>query len=151
MRAGLRMRQPPMPPRRRYADNDFMQPTRPNNVFIVDDSAGIRVRLTEMLGAMGGMRVVGEAASAREAIAGIIRTRPDSVLLDLNLVGPTGLDVLRAVRPRLPDTVFVVLTNHSEPQYRKACAEAGAAYFLDKSTELDRVREVLVEIASTSY
>jgi DNA-binding NarL/FixJ family response regulator len=128
-----------------------MQTTRPTNVFIVDDSAGIRIRLVEMLTAMGGMHVVGEAGSAREAIAGIIRTRPDSVLLDLNLVGPTGLDVLRAVCPRLPATVFVVLTNHSEPQYRKACAEAGAAYFLDKSTELDRVRDVLAEIASTSH
>ena len=116
-----------------------MQSTRPTRVFIVDDSASIRVRLAEMLGRMAGVAVVGEAASAAEAIAGILHTLPDSVLLDLNLIGRTGLDVMRAVRPRAPEIVFVVLTNHSESQYRDACMEAGARYFLDKSQDFDRV------------
>ena len=124
-----------------------MQCTHPTNVFIVDDSASVRVRLVEMLGRMDGVDIVGEAATAPEAIAGILRTHPDSVLLDLNLVGHTGLDVLRSVRATAPEIVFVVLTNHSEPQYRKVCAEAGARFFLDKSTEFDRVREVIAQIA----
>jgi DNA-binding NarL/FixJ family response regulator len=128
-----------------------MQTQRPNHVFIVDDSAPIRARLAEMLAGMAEVRLVGEAGSARDAVAGILRTRPDAVLLDLSLIGQTGLAVLRAVRPQSPATVFVVLTNHSETQYRQACAKAGAAYFLDKSTDLDRVRGVLAEIASTRH
>ena len=128
-----------------------MQSTRPTRVFIVDDSASIRVRLTEMLGRMADVAVVGEAASAAEAIAGILHTLPDSVLLDLNLIGRTGLDVMRAVRPRAPEIVFVVLTNHSEPQYRQVCAEAGARFFLDKSNEFDRVREVIAQIAGERH
>jgi DNA-binding NarL/FixJ family response regulator len=128
-----------------------MQTQRPNHVFIVDDSAPIRARLAEMLAGMAEVRLVGEAGSARDAVAGILRTRPDAVLLDLSLLGQTGLAVLRAVRPQSPATVFVVLTNHSETQYRQACAKAGAAYFLDKSTDLDRVRGVLAEIASTRH
>lgn len=129
-------------------------PTQPGDatrVFIVDDSAAIRVRLAEMLSRMDHVRVVGEADSAREAIAGILRIRPDSVLLDLNLMGRTGIDVMRSVLPQAPGTVFVVLTNHPESQYRRACAEAGAAYFLDKSREFDRVREVIAEIAATRH
>ena len=74
--------------------------------------------------------------------------RTDSVLLDLNLSRRTGLDVMRAVRPRAPDIAFVVLTNHSESQYRQACLEAGARYFLDKSGEFERVREVIAEIGA---
>ena len=128
-----------------------MASTTPTNVFIVDDSASVRVRLAEMLGRMGGVSVVGEAASAPEAIAGILRTRPDSVLLDLNLMGHTGLNVLRAVRVMAPEVVFVVLTNHSEPQYRKVCADAGAAYFLDKSRDFEMVRDVIAEIAATHH
>ena len=128
-----------------------MQSTRPTRVFIVDDSASIRVRLAEMLGRMADVAVVGEAASAAEAIAGILHTLPDSVLLDLNLVGRTGLDVMRAVRPRAPEIVFVVLTNHSEPQYRQVCVEAGARFFLDKSNEFDRVREVIAQIAGERH
>ena len=75
-----------------------MQTHRPTQVFIVDDSPSIRVRLVEMLAHMEDVTVVGEAASATEAVAGILRTRPDSVLLDLNLMGRTGLDVMREVR-----------------------------------------------------
>ncbi len=125
-----------------------METKRNTSVFIVDDSAPIRARIAEMLGAMGTVQIVGEAASARDAVAGILRTRPDSVLLDLNLMGRTGIDVLRTVHPKAPDIVFVVLTNHAEPQYRRACAQAGAAYFLDKSSEFHRVRDVVAEIAS---
>lgn len=128
-----------------------MQTTRTNHVFIVDDSVWIRVRLAEALGRLPDVMVVGEAASANEAVAGILRTRPDSVLLDLNLMGRTGLDVMRAVRPKAPEIVFVVLTNHSESQYRDACMEAGARYFLDKSQDFDRVPAVIAEIASTLH
>lgn len=128
-----------------------MQTQRPTQVFIVDDSTSIRLRLNEMLRRMGDVAVVGEADSALAAVDGILRTHPDSVLLDLNLMGKSGMDVLRTVHPQAPDIVFVVLTNHSEPQYRRACARAGARYFLDKSTEFERVREIIAEIASTRH
>jgi DNA-binding NarL/FixJ family response regulator len=128
-----------------------MQTPRPTQVFIVDDSTSIRLRLNEMLRRMSDVAVVGEADSALAAVDGILRTHPDSVLLDLNLMGKSGMDVLRTVHPQAPDIIFVVLTNHSEPQYRRACARAGARYFLDKSTEFERVREIIAEIASTRH
>ena len=128
-----------------------MHAQRPTQVFIVDDSTSIRVRLNDMLRRMHDVSVVGEAASASAAVEGILSLRPDSVLLDLNLMGHSGMDVLRTVHDRAPDIVFVVLTNHSEPQYRRACARAGARYFLDKSTEFERVRDVIAEIAATRH
>lgn len=126
-----------------------METTQVTRVYIVEDSAAIRSRLAEMLARMDRVSVVGEAESAREAVAGILSARPDSVLLDLNLMGRTGIDVMRTVLPKAPEIVFVVLTNHAEPQYRRAATDAGAAYFLDKSREFDRVREVIAEIAAT--
>lgn len=128
-----------------------METTNETRVYIVEDSAAIRARLAEMLSRMERVSVVGEADSAREAVAGILRVRPDSVLLDLNLMGRTGIDVMRSVHPQAPDIVFVVLTNHAEPQYRRAATDAGAAYFLDKSREFDRVREVIAQIAATRH
>jgi DNA-binding NarL/FixJ family response regulator len=128
-----------------------MQPARPTHVFIVDDSASIRTRLAQLITSSGAVAVVGEAGSAMEAVAGILRLRPDSVLLDLNLIGSTGLDVMREVRPQAPEVVFVVLTNHFEPQYREACLNAGARYFLDKSCDLDKVPRVIAEIAATRH
>ena len=125
-----------------------MQTNHTNKVFIVDDSASIRARLTELLSRLDNVRVVGEAATAREAVDGILRTQPHSVLLDLNLLGRTGLEVLRTVRPKAPGIVFVVLTNHAEPQYRRACTDAGAAYFLDKSCDFDEIPRVISEICA---
>jgi DNA-binding NarL/FixJ family response regulator len=123
-----------------------MQSTRPTQVFIVDDSAPVRTRLAQLVTSGGDVAVVGEAASAVEAVAGILRVRPDSVLLDLNLMGSTGLQVMREVRAHAPEVVFVVLTNHSEPQYREACLDAGARYFLDKSCDLDKVPQIIAGI-----
>lgn len=128
-----------------------MKTARLTQVYIVDDSAAIRARLAEMLGRMSDVRLVGEAAAAPQAVADILALRPDSVLLDLNLNGTSGMQVLRAIRPQAPEIVFVVLTNHAEPQYRIACERAGAAYFLDKSAEFDRVPAVIAEIASTLH
>jgi len=130
-------------PRGSAAGNHGGMETKRTHVFIVDDSASIRVRLIEMLGHIDGVVIAGQASTAAEAISGILRTQPNVVLLDLDLGGQTGISVLRAVRTRSPDISFVVLTNHSEPQYRAACAKAGAAYFLDKTTEFDRVPQVI--------
>ncbi len=128
-----------------------MNSPRTIQVYIVDDSASIRSRLVELLGGMEHVAVIGEAACATAAVDGILDKRPDSVLLDLNLNGSSGMQVLRAVRQRAPEIVFVVFTNHSEPQYRRACTLAGAEYFLDKSTEFNRVREVISEIAHARH
>ena len=117
--------------------------------FIVEDSPLVRGRLVEMLESLDRVVVVGEAARVPEAVEGILATRPDAGLLDLHLAdGGEGLDVLRAVRALAPATEFIVLTNHSEPQYRRASAAAGAQHFLDKSGETHRIRQIAAELAA---
>lgn len=118
------------------------------SVFLVEDSAPIRARLCEMLGKVDGVNIVGEADSPATAIDGILRTRPDSVVLDVRLSGGTGIEVLRKVCPLAPQIVFIMLTNHSDPQYRKICLQSGAAHFLDKSTEFDKVSEVIASLGT---
>ena len=121
------------------------------NVFIVEDSASIRQRLAAMLADIEGVTVVGEAESPAEALEGILRTRPDSVVLDIQLIGGSGLDVLRKAHPQVPATVFIVLTNHADPQYRRICMQAGAAYFFDKTNEIAKVREVISGLGATRH
>ena len=122
--------------------------TSRTNVFLVEDSAPIRARLSEMLGSMTGVSIVGEAESAASAIDGILRTRPDSVVLDIRLTDGTGIDVLRKVCPVAPQIVFIMLTNHPDPQYQKICMESGASYFLDKSAEFEKVRDVIAALGA---
>ena len=115
-------------------------------VFIVDDVPSMRERLRELVAEVPGVEVVGDAGTKTDAIAGILAKQPSCVLLDYQLIGGTGVDVLRAVHARSPGTVFVVLTNHPDPQYRHACMQAGADHFFDKSTEFERVADVLRSI-----
>ncbi|MEO8751088.1 MAG: response regulator [Casimicrobiaceae bacterium] len=112
-------------------------------VFIAEDSPSIRVRLVEMLGQLDGVGVVGDAETPGEAISGILRTNPDYVVLDYQLNGGTAVDVLRAVRPKTPATIFLVLTNHTIPQYRRLCLDEGASGFFDKSLEFEKVLELI--------
>ena len=122
--------------------------TQHTNVFLVEDSAPIRARLAEMLGDVAGVAIVGEADTPASAIDGILRTRPDSVVLDIQLNGGSGIEVLRKVCPVAPGIVFIMLTNHPDPQYRKICMESGASYFLDKSAEFEKVKEVITSLGA---
>ncbi len=113
------------------------------SVFIVEDSPPIRSRLVEMLSDVPGIKIVGEAGSPAAAAAGILESAPDLVILDYQLIGGTGVAVMRAVLPIMPEVVFLVLTNHPTPQYRRVCMEAGSRWFFDKSTEFGKIKDVV--------
>jgi len=118
-------------------------------IFLVEDSAPVRARLAEMLDAVPGATLVGEAAHAEAAIREILAARPDLVLLDLGLAGgSSGFDVLRAVRPQAPDIDFYMLSNHAADPYRQLAERLGACDFFDKSRELERVRELIAQRAA---
>jgi DNA-binding NarL/FixJ family response regulator len=115
-----------------------MPPAIPLRIFLADDSSLIRARVAAMLGAPH-MDIVGQAETPQACIAGILATRPDVVVLDVQLEGGQGLEVLQAVRPAVPGVAFVVFSNNSGPAYRKRYLGAGAACFLDKSSEFDQL------------
>lgn|SRR5215831_14329412 len=119
-------------------------------VFIVDDVPSMRERLRELVGEVPHAEVIGDAGTPAAAIAGILATMPACVLLDYQLLGGTGVDVLRAVHAKTASTVYVVFTNHPEPQYRRACMAAGADFFFDKSTEFDRIADVIRQLGQPS-
>jgi DNA-binding NarL/FixJ family response regulator len=110
----------------------------PVKVFLADDSAMIRERVAAMLAARD-MAIVGEAETPEGSIAGILAAHPDVVVLDVQLEGGTGLQVLRAVRQADPHVAFVVFSNNAGPAYRKRYLGEGAQRFLDKTTEFDQL------------
>ena len=111
-------------------------------VFLADDSPAIRSRVSGLL-AERALQVVGEAETPQACIAGILATHPDVVVLDVQLEGGQGLEVLRAVRGAEPGIAFVVFSNNSAPAYRKRYLGAGAASFLDKSSEFDQLADAV--------
>jgi DNA-binding NarL/FixJ family response regulator len=119
-------------------------PARNLKVFLADDSALIRDRVGAMLVARD-MTVVGQAETPQACIDGILATQPDVVVLDVQLDGGAGLDVLRAVRPARPGIAFVVFSNNSAPAYRRHYLGAGATSFLDKNAEFDRLPQAVTQ------
>ena len=116
--------------------------TAPLTVFLADDSRAIRERVADLLNAQA-MKVVGQADTPQTCIAGILAAHPDVVVLDVQLEGGTGLEVLKAVRQADPAVAFVVFSNNSGPAYRKRYLGEGAVRFLDKSTEFDQLAQAV--------
>jgi DNA-binding NarL/FixJ family response regulator len=119
-------------------------------VFIVDDSQAVRERLVTLLKDMDDVEVVGQAGDVRKAVESIQATRPEVVILDIRMPGGSGIDVLQAIKADYPAPVTIMLTNYPYSQYRKRCMEAGADFFLDKSSEFHKVPQVLAQLSQTS-
>ena len=128
-----------MAPAGRRADTGSMQ------VFLVEDSALVRQRLEAMLQAIPNTTIVGTAAGAQDAVSRILATRPDLVVLDVQLGEGSGFDVLRALHAQAPELDVVMLSNHSSDAYRQIADRFGARAFFDKTREFERVRDLVAQ------
>jgi DNA-binding NarL/FixJ family response regulator len=113
------------------------------NVLIADDSSAFVERLVAMITEVRGSKIIGHAPDAHKAMQFFRDLRPDVVILDLHMPGGNGIQVLEHIKQLSAATIVVVLTNFVFPQYRQRCLAAGADFFLDKSTEIDQVPELL--------
>ena len=119
-------------------------------VFITDDSKIVVERLADLLKDVAGVEIVGQAGNALEAMLSIHLTNPDAVILDLQMPGGSGLDVLRAIRQGQPGLKVLICTNYAYPQYRDECLAAGATYFLDKSADFDKIPTIFRQLIRTA-
>ena len=119
-------------------------------VFIADDSAVVRERLVEMISELPGIEIIGQAQEALEATNAIMKLKPDVVILDIRMPGGSGLNVLKDIKKYTDAPVVIMFTGYPYPQYRQRCMDAGADFFFNKSTEFDRVTEVLEQLIRNS-
>ena len=112
-------------------------------VFIVEDSPAICERLIEIVESAGTHVVVGQADACDSAVSGIACSRPDVAIFDVKLARGNGIEALVAAKRERPDLLAIVLSNFATPQHRKASADAGAEYFLDKSKDFERIPQIL--------
>jgi len=117
-------------------------------VFIADDAQVIRERLSALVSDIEGIEIIGEAQDGLEARDGILTLKPDVVILDIQMPGRNGIDVLRDIKESNPDIMVIILTNYPYPQYRRRCMEKGADYFFDKSSEFEEVIEIIEQLTN---
>jgi DNA-binding NarL/FixJ family response regulator len=119
-------------------------------VLVVDDSVAIRSRLCALLEESPRLRVLGIAGDGVEAIQAFERLRPDAVVLDIQLPGLSGLEVLQRIKGMAPRCVVVMLTNLQHGPYREISHNLGADAFFNKSTEFQLVADFLTETTPNS-
>jgi len=114
-------------------------------VFLVDDHAMVRAGVRAELG--DSVTVVGEAADADAAIAGIRAARPDVVLLDVHLPGGGGRAVLEALRAELPEVRWLALSVSDAAEDVIAVIRAGARGYVTKTISGPDLRSAVQRVA----
>jgi two-component system response regulator NreC len=101
-------------------------------LLLVDDHAVVRSGLRMMLENEGDAEIVGEAASAAEAIEAAMRLKPNVILMDIGLPDLSGIDATREIKKRLSEVAIVALTIHEDEEYFFKMLEAGASGYVPK-------------------
>jgi DNA-binding NarL/FixJ family response regulator len=120
---------------------------RQTRVMLVDDHALVRSAVRQALAA-DDLEIVGEAASADEALLLAPQLAPDVLLLDINLPGTNGLRLLRELAPRLPSTKIVMLTVSNDRRDLVEAVRSGAAGYLTKDLSPDALQRAVRGIRS---
>lgn len=112
-------------------------------VIVADDSAIVRLRTIALLNEVADIEVIGEAEDGLDALSITGELKPDVLILDIQMPGLSGLEVLRRLQKRPLPPKIIMVTNYAFPQYREKCLQAGASYFFDKSAEFDQLAEAV--------
>ncbi len=116
-------------------------------VLISDDHELIREGLKRILLDGGTARRVGEAANAQETMATVRREKWDVVILDINLGGRSGMEVLKEIKAEFPRLPVLMLSIYPEEQFALRVIRAGASAYLNKNLAtrslVEAIRQVL--------
>jgi two-component system, NarL family, response regulator DevR len=121
---------------------------RPIRVFIVDDHELVRRGLTDLLTATDDLIIVGEAATAGDALRRIPAATPDVALLDARLPDGSGIDVCREIRSSQENVKCVILTSYDDDEALFAAVMAGASGYLLKQIGGNSLVEGIRQVAA---
>ena len=115
-------------------------------VFIVDDHPVFRDGLVRIASAIPGVVVCGEADNATTAFTAIAKLHPDLVLMDINLPGKSGLELLQDVHAMDAELPVLVISMHDEQLYAERVLRAGGRGYIMKQAGPDKMREAISKV-----
>ena len=126
-------------------DNTLEQPI---GVLVVDDHGLIRDGICHALSNDKNFRVAGVAKDADEAVTKAIETKPDVVLMDIDMPGLSCFDAIRTIRSRAPDTKFVILTAYLQDEYLEQAFRAKADGYVTKIEGMAALMDAIRKVAA---
>ena len=118
----------------------------PIRILLVDDSPHFLDAARDFLLLNKTLEVAGAAADGQAGLAQALELKPDVILLDLNLGGQSGLDLIPLFKKQMPKTKVVILTIMQEEPYRAAVLERGADAFVHKRNITQTLVPTIVEL-----
>lgn len=112
-------------------------------VSVVDDDAEFRESLALLVHGSPGLCCVSRYADGADAAEGLIGDRPDVVLMDIQMPRLPGIQCLNAIRTKLPDTQFIMLTSYSDDERVFESLQAGATGYLLKRSSPSKILEAI--------
>ena len=122
----------------------------PRRVLLVEDSELLAEHLKELIDKIPGVQLVATVDQERDAVELLETAAVDALVLDLQLRTGTGFGVLRKMAAMSHHPMVVVYTNYDLPEYRRQAARLGVTHFLDKSSDYDRLEEILGDLGRAS-
>ena len=117
-------------------------------VFVVDDHAILRRGIRDILTDGEGIEVVGEAQDYNELRHKMRNLQIDVLLLDVNLPGKSGIDILKTLREENPRMKVLMLSMYPEDQYALRALKAGAWGYLNKASAPEQLLDAVAQIVA---
>lgn len=115
-------------------------------VFLADDHPLIRTGFSMAFEDDRRVNIIETADNGFDAIEKIERTRPDIVLMDIDMPGLSGVAAIRELRKKFPDMLIIVLSTYNDRSYIDDSMEAGANGYVLKTIGIDALGKLIVDI-----
>jgi len=109
------------------------------SIVLADDHTILREGLRALLTADSNFEIVGEARDGREAVRCVEKLGPDLLLMDLSMPRMSGMDAIREIKKRYPETKIIALTVHKTEEYLLTTLQAGADGYVLKDATHDEL------------
>lgn len=116
-------------------------------VFLVEDHPVFRLGLRELIEQELDLQVCGEAENIGAAWDKIVRNTPDLVIIDISLVGRSGLELVKQLKDEYPDLPTLVLSMHEESLYAERALQAGARGYIMKHETSDLIVDAIRKVS----
>jgi DNA-binding NarL/FixJ family response regulator len=127
---------------------EYGTPGEPVTVVVADDQSAVREGLVLLLGTLPGITVAGQAADGNEAVEVVAATRPQVVLMDLNMPGCDGVAATARITAEHPGTRVVILTTYADDESIIGALRAGALGYLTKDATRAEIGRAIAAAAA---